>query len=213
MVYKLSELYSMSAPELASLSSKDLRKNYQNIKNIVKSRINTFEKHGIKIPGEVGKKGLQSSRGREDAELLQDMKDALAWMRNKRTTLAGYKELQEDFREKMQQSMPDMDFSTPEKMRDFGEFMGEMQDRYDKMWSGISNQARDIYREAVRLNTDPRAMMRNYDYWTKHMKELKAADPIQHRSERQLKPSEYARKLGLEKISGGTRRPGGKRKK
>ena len=211
---KLGELMAMTARELAALSESELKVNYQNIKKIVNSRVNTFEKHGIgealpvKIQG-----GLPSSRGRSEDALLQDIKESLAWMRGSRSTYAGYQKAQDTFRERMQESMPDLDLSDEGKMKSFGEFMGDMQARYGEMWHAISNQARDIYREAIRLNTDPRAMMKNYDYWADHIEDLENADPIRSRSGRQLKPSEYARKLGLEKIGGGDRRPGGRRRK
>lgn len=210
MVYKLSELKDMAPVEFAAMSSKALRENYQNIKNIVKYRLQTFAKHGVEPPGSI--KQLRSSRGRKDEDLIDDIKEALAWIRGRRSTYTGYKSVEEDFREKMQAAMPDMDLSDAGKMKSFGEFMGEMQERYGEMWHAISNAARDIYREATRLNTDPRAMMKNYDYWVDHLKYLENADPIRSRSGRKLKPSEYARKLGLEKIGGGKRRPGGQRK-
>lgn len=207
MALRLGQLMSMTARELSQLSRSELRGAYQNIRKITNSRVNTFGKHGIRdaVPADL-REGLGSAKGKSDAELLQAMRDSMRWMRGKNSTYAGYQQIREDFREKMQESMPDLDLSDDEKMEDFGRFMGDMQERYGEMWHAISNQARDIYREAVRLNMDPRALMKNYDYWADHISDLEAADPIRTRSERILKPSEYARKLGLEKIGGGRRR-------
>ena len=76
---KLGELMAMTARELAALSESELKVNYQNIKKIVNSRVNTFEKHGIgealpvKIQG-----GLPSSRGRSEDALLQDINKTLS---------------------------------------------------------------------------------------------------------------------------------------
>lgn len=161
----------MTARELAELSRADLRASYQNLRKITSSRVSTFEKHGaIEAVPQALRQRLPSSRGLSDEDVLQSIRETLGWIRGKRSTYSGYQATQEDFRSKMQESMPDLDLSTPEKMKDFGEFMGEMQQRYGEMWHrGISNQARDIYRDMVKLNKDPRKFMQNYDFWKQNV--------------------------------------------
>lgn len=207
MALKLQELMGMTARELSRLSRSDLRESYQNIRKIVNSRVNTFSKHGVEsaVPRDL-RSGLGSAKGRSDADLVQNMRDSFAWMRGSASTYKGYEKARDSFRDKMQESMPDLDLSDQDKMEAFGRFMGDMQERYGEMWHAISNQARDIYREAVRLNMNPSALMRNYDYWADHIADLENADPIKTKADRTLKPSEYARKLGLEKIGGGRRK-------
>lgn len=207
MAVKLQQLLNMTAREIAQLPSSELRDTYQNLRKIVRSRVNTFSKHGITdvVPASL-RGGLGSSKGRTDQDLLQDIRQSTAWMRGKRSSYRGYQEVREDFRSKMQESMPDLDLSDTQKLDSYGEFMGDMQERYGEMWHSISNQARDIYREAVRLNMNPKSVMRNYDYWADHISDLENADPIKTKKDRQLRPSEYARKLGLEKIGGGRRK-------
>lgn len=207
MALKLKQLLNMTARELKQLSRSDLRESYQTIRKITNSRVNTFKKHGIgeAVPEDV-RGGLASARGRSDQELIEDMRDSLRWMRGRVSKYAGWKEAREDRREKMQDALPDLDLSDDDKFDAFGKFMGEMQDRYGEMWHAVSNQVRDIYKEAVRLNMNPKALMRNYDYWADHISDLENADPINTKSGRTLKPSEYARKLGLEKIGGGKRK-------
>lgn len=207
MAIKLNALLNMTVRELKQVSSSELRETYQNVRKIVNSRINTFKKHGIDdvVPEDL-QGGLGSAKGRSDAELLQSIRESAAWMRGRRSSYRGYQEAREHFREQMQESMPDLDLSSDEKVDAYGRFMGEMQERYGDMWHGVSNQARDLYREAVRLNVNPKSLMRNFDYWADHLADLEHADPIRTRQDRQLRPSEYARKLGLEKIGGGRRR-------
>lgn len=207
MAIKLNDLLNMTVRELKKVPRSELRETYQNVRKIVNSRINTFGKHGITdaVPEDL-RSGLGSAKGRSDAELLQQIRESTAWMRGKRSSYRGYQEAQEHFRESMQESMPDLDLSTDEKMDAYGRFMGDMQERYGDMWHGVSNQARDIYREAVRLNMNPKSLMRNFDYWADHLADLENADPIRTKQDRQLRPSEYARKLGLEKIGGGRRK-------
>lgn len=208
MSMKLNDLMAMSAHELNQLSNTDLREAYQNVRKIINSRINTFSKHGIEdvVPEEL-REGLGSSKGRENIDLVEDIKESMRWMRgNPRSTYGGYVKAKDHFRETMQEAMPDLDLSDEEKFDRFGRFMGDMQDRYGEFWHGVSNQVRDLYREAIRLNMNPEALMRNFDYWADHIADLESADPIRTKHERTLKPSEYARKLGLEKISGGRRK-------
>lgn len=204
---KMSDLMKMTARELGALSDSEVRKAYQNVRRTARSRAQTFERHGAAVPGLLASL-TGSSKGVDVGELRHRVKNAAYQYRWGRAAVsyAAYEEQQEEFRNRMQESMPDLDLSTPEKMDAYGKFMGEMQARYGEMWHAVSNQARDIYREAVRLNVDPRAFMRNYDYWADHIAELERTDPIHTRSERKLQPSDYARKLGLEKIKGGKRR-------
>lgn len=213
MAVKIARLKEMSAREIADLPRSELRATYQNVRKIVNSRMNTFKKHGREsgIPSDL-KGGLGSSVGLTDAMLVDDIMDAVVWLRKDISTLKGYSKKLEHRRQAMQESIPDIDLSTADKLDKFGDFMGEMQDRYGDLWlKSVSTPARDLYREAERLNIDPRALMKNFDYWEKHLSDLEKADPINTRSSRQLKPSEYARKLGLEKIGGGERK-GWKRK-
>lgn len=200
---KLAQLMEMTARELSRLSESDLRKSYQSIRTITKSRIRTFEKHGISeaVPEKI-RGGLGSAKGRPTEELLQDIKQSLAWMRGKVSTYKGYREHKEHFRKEMQKSMPDLDLSDEEKLDDFGYFMGEMQERYGDMWKGISNQVRDMYRDLTELNEDPRQFMKNYDYWKENVEAVNKAKeaaraPGRRRSD---KFSTYVNKLKKGKI-------------
>lgn len=176
MAVKLNDLMNMTARELSRIPHSELRDTYQNMRKIVNSRINTFSKHGIMdVVPQKQRAGLGSAKGRSDEELLQSIKESIAWMRGKRSTYKGYSESREDFRKKMQESMPDLDLSDDEKMDDFGAFMGEMQDRYGEMWHQISAQARDIYRDLTELNEDPRQFMKNYDYWASNIEAINKA--------------------------------------
>ena len=207
MALKLNQIMNMTKRELQQLSRGELGEAYQTIRKITNSRLNTFSKHGIRdvVPEDI-RQGLGSAKGQSNEELIESMREARRWLRGSRSKYAGYMQSQEHRRSEMQDALPDLDLSDQKKFDDFGRFMGDMQDRYGEMWHAVSNQARDIYREATRLNMNPKALMRNLDYWDKHIADLEQADPINTRSGRQLKPSEYARKLGLEKIGGGKRK-------
>lgn len=204
---KFSKLKEMSAYEVGKLSGKNLREAYQNVKNVINSRIRTFEAHdaGSAIPASL-RGGLESSRGRSEESLLQDIRDALRWSRGSGSSYRTYERVQESRRKKMQEALPDIDLSSTDKLKEFGNFMNEVSERYGEMAKIVSSQARALYAEAQRLNINKNALLKNMDYWLDHIDDLEKTDPIRTRSERQLQPSEYARKLGLEKISGGKRR-------
>lgn len=200
---KLAQMKDMTAREMTGLSESDLRKSYQSLRKIVNSRINTFEKHNIisAVP-EKYRRGLGSAKGRSADELIDDMKSYLAWVRGDVSTYKGYKYHKERFRKQMQESMPDLDLSTAEKLDSFGYFMGEMQERYGEMWHIISNLVRDLYRDLTKLNEDPRQFMKNYDYWSQHVEEINEAKRAAHAPGRRRSSqlSTYVNKLKRGKI-------------
>ena len=152
MAVKIARLKEMSAREIADLPRSELRATYQNVRKIVNSRMNTFKKHGREsgIPSDL-RGGLGSSVGLTDAMLVDDIMDAVIWLRKDISTLKGYSRKLEHRRQAMQESIPDIDLSTADKLDKFGDFMGEMQDRYGDLWlKSVSTPARDLYREAER---------------------------------------------------------------
>lgn len=203
MGIKLGELMEMTARDLSNLSRAQIREAYQNMRKIIGSRVRTFEKHGAAeaVPA-AQRGGLPSSKGRPDADLVQDIRSALAWMRGKRSTYKGYEETQEHFREAMQDAMPDLDLSDKDKFDAYGRFMGEMQDRYKEMWHDISNIVRDVYNDLTRLNEDPRQFMKNYDYWADEVERINREKKEQHIGgrRRSSKMSTYMRQLKRGKI-------------
>ena len=203
MGIKIGELKEMTARELSGLSRAGIREAYQTLRKIANSRIRTFEKHGAAdaVPAAL-RGGLGSSKGRPDADLIQDMRGMLAWMRGKRSTYKGYEETQEHFREAMQDAMPDLDLSDKDKFDAYGRFMGEMQERYKEMWHDISNIVRDVYNDLTRLNEDPRQFMKNYDYWADEVERINREKKEQHIGgrRRSSKMSTYMRKLKKGKL-------------
>ena len=186
---KVAQLKELSAREWSKMSSSELRKSYQSIKHALAERNKTFRKHGLEG------RTLPSSRGLSDTEIRQLAQTATAYMRGRRSTYAGRQASAEDQLHKMQKAMPDMGFETVDDVRKFGKFMDEMDDRFGE--AGYpSSQAKKLYKEAQRLNVDPKKFMRNYDYWIDHIKDLEKATPIRQRAgSRALKPSDYARQI------------------
>lgn len=198
----MERLRDMTEKELLALSSETLKSTYVSLRKAVSSRLRTFEKHGAVPSSKSIRNGMAPMGGREPEELARDITEAMAWVRGSVSTYKGYMKAQDTFRSKMQTAMPDLDLSSVKKMQDFGKFMGEMQERYGEMWHAISEMVRDIYRDTVKLNEDPRQFMRNYDYWAANMaeinKEKNAARSGGRR--RSTKLSTYMRQLKRGKI-------------
>ncbi len=204
---KLSDLIDSSSLAMSRLTPSEIREAYQIVKGAVKSRNKTFAKHGLgdAVPERL-RSGLPSSVGAAPEDLLQDIRSAVAWMRGRGSTYGGYQAITEERRQKMQDALPDMDFSTNEKLADFGKFMNEMRDRYGDQFKDISSTAADLYREALRLNVDPRQFMKNYDFWADHVEDLEKTDPIRQRAgSRALKASDYAQKIERQRQRRGRR--------
>lgn len=192
------DLLQTTYKDLQKMSMKELKSSFKAISHALRERGKTFAKHGEQAPRY--QKGLGSMRGADKMELSERIAKAAAYMRGKASTYRGHEEVVEDRRKKMQEAMPDMDFSTKKKLKEFGEFMDEMLTRFpDHRQAFPSSNISDIYREAKRLNVDPRTFMKNLSFWETHISDLEKARPIE-RTGRPVYPSDYARQLKLGKI-------------
>ena len=209
---KAKEILGMSPYEViktARGSLTEAKQIFRALKNSLDSRIRTFAKHGAldAVPDRI--LNIGGVRGKTETEIIQNIRDLNNFMRDpEKGTYAEWSDEMERRKAHVEDIIGnDFQFDDDEEYEDYLQFMGEMQDRYGggEMWKGVSKEAARLYGEAKRLSIDPEQFFRNYDYWRKHVKDLASADPIQNRSGRKIYPSDYARKLGLPKISGGSR--------
>lgn len=209
---KAKEILGMSPYEViktARGSLTEAKQIFRALKNSLDSRIRTFAKHGAldAVPDRI--LNIGGVKGKSETEIIQNIRDLNNFMRDpEKGTYADWSEEMERRKEHMEDVIGnDFEFDDDDEYEDYLQFMGEMQDRYGggEMWKEVSKDAAKLYGEAKRLNMDPSQFFRNYDYWTRHIKDLASADPIQSRTGRKIYPSDYARKLGLPKISGGSR--------
>lgn len=209
---KAKEILGMSPYEViktARGSMTEAKQIFRALKNSLDSRIRTFAKHGAldAVPDRI--LNIGGVKGKTESEIIQNIRDLNNFMRDpEKGTYKDWSEEMERRKEHMEDVIGnDFEFDDDDEYEDYLQFMGEMQDRYGggEMWKEVSKDAAKLYGEAKRLNMDPSQFFRNYDYWTSHIKDLASADPIRSRSGRKIYPSDYARKLGLPKISGGSR--------
>lgn len=201
---------------LRKLTKKDLKKTYQQVSKALKRRAKTFRKYEQDhvIP-ERFRNGLENPKLLTRNEMLAAVSDALDYMRREESTYKGYTEKQRKRLEAYNKTMEksgQKTFTSIDEFDLFGKFMGEMQERYGKLWQYSSDQAKELYDNAAesgvdimamskRLNLDPKQLIKNFEYWSEHLEELSNADPITwHRAGRPVYASDYARKLGLPKI-------------
>ena len=163
---KMSDLMKMTARELDALSDSEIRQAYQNVKRTAQSRVQTFLKHGEIAPGLlVSLTG--SAKDLTTDQMRQKVKTAAYKYRDVKQDVSygAWRAKREEFREKMQKALPELDLSSQEALDRFGYFMGDMQARDKLMWSAISEFVKDMYEDAMELGEDPRRLMDNYDAW------------------------------------------------
>lgn len=201
---KIKELLNAHPTILRKLKKPELESVFKNVNRALKRRYKTFEKHGAAdafredLAG-----GLDQMPGTKN-ELVSEISEALAYMRKPEATYSGYMTKERSrmnaYNDTLEAEGGDT-FGSLEEFRDYGRFMGDMQDRFGDIWKNNSDQVREMYEQGKRLGLDPRQLTRNYDYWSEHLDDLAEATPITwHREGRKVYASDYARKLGLPSI-------------
>ena len=196
----IADLLEMSARQINALEGAELRRAYKSVSASLRLRRAAFEKAG-KITGMPAKyrAGIRKAGSFETSSEMRDyMNQALGYMRGRRSTLKGYEKSESEQREAVERATK-RKFKSQEDYELWGEFMGEMQTRLGASWKAISKLAWELFDEAERLNLDPEQLMKNFEYWADHLEDLKEAEPLKRG--RDLRPSDYLKKLKLEKIS------------
>lgn len=201
----IKQIIGMAAYQVNKLQGKTLDAAYTELRSAFNKRVAVFRKHGAEtaLPERFRGSGMPSARGLEQSEKLDVLKSAAAFMRGSRSTYTGWKKSEVEQMENLNEALgEDYEFKSLEDFKKYGEFMGEMQARMGDMWHYASNQVRELYFQADRLGVDPMQFQKNYEFWMEHLDELEKAKPIRKREgSRDLKASDYARKLKLPKIS------------
>ena len=199
---KAKEIINLAAYQVNKLTGGALNEAYQTLKSVFNKRAKTFRKHGAERALPPGfRKGMPSSKGLSEAEKLQTLKSAAAFMRGSRSSYSGWKRSELEQMDSLNEALDGVyHFDSMDDFRKYGEFMGEMQTRLGEMWKVQSSQIRELYFQSQRLGVDPQQFTKNFEYWMKHAEELQKATPLQYKG-RGVKASDYARQLHLPKIS------------
>lgn len=201
---KLKEIAAMSLSQLRTLAPADLKLAYKRTREAALARQKTFQSKGLTTALPKQYRGEIPTAGSFDtpAELRHALKDLSGFLMEDRAYYAGYRSERRSQMEKYNQSRyakaTGIQFESEADFRDFGQFMGEMQERAGQQWAIGSDDAGDIWREAKRLGVDPRQFMKNFEYWRSHIKDLQQAERL---NRKELTPAAYRKSMGLEKIS------------
>ena len=198
----VNDIINSPASDIKRFSEQQINQAYQTLKSAFNKRVSTFEKHGRQtaLPSSL-RTGMKSSKGMSQAEKQAEILKASAFMRGSRSTYSGWKKSEMQRMEELNERLEgDYHFNNLDDFLKYGKFLGEMQDRLGTMWKYESSQVRELYFQANRLNVDPNQFMKNYEYWLDHAEELQNAEPLNYKG-RNVKASDYARKLKLPKIS------------
>lgn len=201
---KLKQIAAMSLSDLRGLSSSDLKLAYKRTREAAIARQKTFESKGLSsglpkiMRGDIPTAGSFNTA----AELRHALKDLSAAVVDQGSYYSGYRSERREQLEKYNQSRfaraTGLKFNSEEEFRDYGQFMGEMQERAGQQWAVGSDDAADIYKEAKRLGVDPRQFMKNFEYWREHIKDLQGAERL---NRKELTPATYRKSLGLQTIA------------
>ena len=224
---KLSRIMGQSAAEISGLSGSEARGQYDYLRKVIREREKTFAKAGKqgRFDRQYGIMGPPSLRGLSDSQVKKQLGRMVKQLSGPESTMTGVRralQLANEHRKQgLERIMGREDAPlTAEEGREFGRFLGDMQDRYGDNWKHVSDDfvemldtpsiAKAVVKDrhsvaglawaADQLNLKTSQFMRNFDYWQAHEEQLKNATPIQSKSGRQLTPSDYIKKLRLPKI-------------
>ncbi len=230
---KLSRIMGQSAAEMASLSGSEARDQYNYLRKVIREREKGFQKAGKqgRFDRTYGIMGPPSLRGLSDAQVKKQLGRMVKQLSGAESTITGVQKAIQETNMRRQRALekklgrdPEKNPLTPEEAREFGRFLGDMQDRYGDNWKHVSddyielldtpgfgealladrrevviNLSLQASAEKLGLKTDQ--FMKNYDYWAAHEKQLLLeGERIKTKKDRKLTPSDYIKKLRLPSI-------------
>lgn len=198
---KLAALIQAPGSLIKNLSGQELRAAYKSAATALRGRRGKFERAGelsaFNTRYQHGVPGVGSFES--EAQMRQELSTALSYLGARESTYSGYQKAQQKRRASYEKTTG-RKFGSMSDFNKFGNFMGEMQTRLKSMFGPASDFIVDLFNQAERLDLNPEALMKNFEYWRDHLDDLKEMDPIEGRK-KSLTPSDYIKRAKLEKIS------------
>ena len=198
---KLAALIQAPGSFIKNLSGQELRAAYKSAATALRGRRGKFERAGelsaFNTRYQHGVPGVGSFES--EAQMRQELSTALSYLGARESTYSGYQKAQQKRRASYEKTTG-RKFGSMSDFNKFGNFMGEMQTRLKSMFGPASDFIVDLFNQAERLDLNPEALMKNFEYWRDHLDDLKEMDPIEGRK-KSLTPSDYIKRAKLEKIS------------
>lgn len=224
---RLSRIMGQSAAEMAGLSGSEARSQYDYLRKVIREREKGFQKAGKqgRFDRTYGIMGPPSLRGLTDQQVKKQLGRMVKQLSGAESTITGVQKAIQETNKRRKNALERLlqKKLSPEEAREYGRFLGDMQQRYGDNWKHVSDDFVEMldtpgFGEAVmqdrhdvvvkvNLQTDAEQLglkaeqfMRNYDYWAAHEKQLREAAPIKSKKDRKLTPSDYIKKLRLPSI-------------
>lgn len=202
---KLKDLQGLSLVQLESMSIGSLKEAYGYQRRVLKSRFQTFRKHGLKnaIPkryregvptiADVAKKGMTEEE--QIRALARAVGGASGYMAGSTSTARGYMEADLALKSKLEDRLGIT--MTPKQYADYKNFLDTMSARMKETWKHVSAEAEEMYIQSRRLGISLDQFQKNFDYWAENIQALRKAEPKKGRKT----PAAYIRELNLPKIA------------
>lgn len=196
---KLSEIIGMSARQIRTLGDAVKKALYTNLRRSVSMRGKAFQRKGLEQRMPKAVKNLPPFKDATQKQINDALSMAETYLTGKIYESSGYADYLAEQRAMWGDRLGFGRSLTPEEHDIFGNFMNDAGKRMGNNFGLVSSQAAELVKEAFRLNLKPDQFLRNLEYWTDHIKQLKEAEPISRTSA--VKPSDYVKQLKLESVT------------
>ena len=196
---KLTEIIGMSARQIRTLGESVKKALYTNLRRSVSMRGKAFQRKGLEQRMPKAVKNLPPFKEATQRQINDALSMAETYLTGRIYESTGYADYLAEQRAAWGDRLGMGRSLTPEEHELFGNFMDDAGKRMGSNFGLVSSQAAELVKEAFRLNLQPDQFLRNLEYWTSHIKQLKDAEPISRTSA--VKPSDYVRQLKLESVT------------
>lgn len=191
----------MSRNKISKLSKKEMRNAYKTLKKEVTKRVSTFKKHDRLNYIPKGMIDLPNMKDLDNASMVNKINEMGNFLLNKNSTYSKFMKREREIMENMEEDL-NRKFKSYGEYEEFKRFVADMMKRNKKGTikddSAAYQNTLELWLQSKRLNLKADKFLKNYNYWLNNVDKLTNAKPI--KTNRELKPSDYARQLRLPKI-------------
>lgn len=195
--YKKSLYTKQAIKDSGILSTEQLEAEYSRLSRLRNARITRLEKNFPNMKIEYERAPKLSSLVDEEGNLKMGqfssaLSETYKFLNKKTTTVTGYRR-QVKRSIKSFNKMFDKDIINEDNIQALYDFLEDYRNKYNVQKIPDSDRLLDTYAEAVRLNIDPKSLLKDIDYWKSHYNEMKSLDAMD--SDEPVDSSEYAELL------------------
>lgn len=195
--YKKSLYTKQAIKDSGILSTEQLEAEYSRLSRLRNARITRLEKKFPNMDIKYERAPKLSSLVDEEGNLkMSQFSSALSetykFLNRKTTTVTGFRR-QVERSIKSFNKLFDKDIINEENIQDLYDFLEDYRNKYNVQKIPDSDRLLDTYAESIRLNIDPKSLLKDIEYWKSHYNEMKNLEPMD--SEEPVDSSKYAELL------------------